>query len=246
MKRALSILGDTESALLGTLVALPSNLAPITLGGDVLTSDEETSGHGLRFLGHAECLARWNALGGSVWVDIGPGDCQSFAALARGRPQTRFIGVDVVAADPELPDNAEYVAMEEGTAARLRERTPTLVPSADTVSLLYPIHKDQDGKLAVAWQVEAAIDVLAAGGSGVLVTEDPVAVRAAVAVLLADPRCDTVEVLDGWWSADQLRDLGVEPYGPTWSELAPSPAEVADLSAGTLSWGLVVFFGRAT
>jgi len=247
VKRALRILDEVDGALREILIALPGNMAPLTLPGPVGIQAGSAAGCGLRFIDHGLSLARWNTLSGSTWVDLGCGDGASVASLAEARPQTAFVGVDLLDRSPQLPSKGRYVRLEDGTASELQAQTLEAVPqAAAVVSLLFPIHLEQEGELAVVHQVRTALGLLDVGGQGVLISEDPIAVRAAAETLATDSRCDAVDVLDGCWSAAQLHALGITPYRPTWSELTPSPPEVAQLPAGALSWGLVVFFVRAS
>ena len=244
VKRALPVVEAIESELGEVLMALPGNLAPLSLPGPVAVSEVVRSGGGLRFIGQGASLGRWNALTGNTWVDLGCGEGASVAALARTRPAVDFVGVDIGPEPADWPSTARFVGLAEGDAAALHHQTAGLLSEASVVSLLYPIHREQSGELAVVHQVRTALQILEPGGQGVLVSEDPVAVRAAVDALVRDPRCGAVDVLDGCWSRDQLHALGIQPYRPTWSELTPSPAAVADQPAGSLDWGLVVFFVR--
>jgi len=245
LARARPVLDDVESTLSDVLIELPGNMVPLTLDGRVFSGGGTATGEGLRFISQAGAQARWRSLGGGRWVDLGCGDGTSVSALAQSRPETSFVGMDIGARSKSWPSNVRYEALDDGDAASLHRAALACVEDVDVVSLLFPIHVEQQGALAVVHQVRTALALLKGGGQAVVVSEDPIAVRAAVRALCEAPSCASIDVLDGIWSGAQLKALGIAPYRPTWSELTPSPAGVADEVAGELSWAMVVFFVRA-
>ncbi len=142
-------------------------------------------------------------------------------------------------ADLRLPDR-----IADATVAAVGRDAATIV------TLLYPLHNQQrDGtgrvRLAVEHQLESAVAMLRPGGMGVLVTEDIVALQRCAALLVEDSRVSSVCVVKEAVRAEQLLEMGITPFRPSWRDIVHAPVPSTHDGLRPFWWGLVLFFWRA-
>lgn len=253
LKRLLGVAGVSVRRHPGTVQSALRGLAPVLVP---LLAQTGPLAHVLGLAvppGGAAPAALTEALPpGSLAVDLGTGDGTTLAGLASRHSDTRWVGIDLVGAPPEhpLPDNALRLLVAAGSPEDIAAAVLETVPAgtAALVTLCYPAHRKVRGAdgpvLAHLPQLDTALQLLAPGGRGVLITEDPIALRTALAHLRAHPLARSVAPWAGPLPAAALSAAGVTPYTPTLAELGPVPASLADRNLGPFRWGLGLDFGR--
>jgi len=188
---------------------------------------------------------------GDAWVDLGCGAGQTLEALAVRHAGVRFVGLDLEGVPVGTGGNGRrHVRVPGGDAAAIAAATlDALGPgTCDVVSLCYPSHRRvrtaAGPRLAHRVQLDTALALLRPGGRGVLITEDPIALRTALAHLGEAADAGAVEAWPALVPSPTLREAGVVPYEPRLGELAPLPRGLDGRSLGPFRWGMGVGFRR--
>lgn len=224
----------------------------------------------VRAVSIGEMLLLWELFVSSQegrWIDLGSGDGVSLARFAELNPKRSLLGVDLRAAPTvanaggasdvgeRLPDNASFLELNldlgsaPGSGDKLAAATvEQLGPaSARTVSILYPLHAKQrrlDGttQLAHEAQLATAVQLLEAGGSGFIATEDPTAFRTALAWLCKNDAIASVSYSDPPLQLPELSELGITGFAPTYRDVFGSGGDEPDKELGRFSWALCALF----